>query len=121
MIRSVALALAASLFASGAVAREKTECRPFEAKGLGKGYTYTKVTPGQYHFLQGVWAMSPSLPGDTPPGDGAAIIRKDTTPGGVIAWTKGALVCTIMSAPDRLLKLMLTIKTGPLDPDGQEI
>jgi len=121
MIRFVAVALAASVFVSSAIAREKTECRPFEPKDLGKGYSFTKVTPGQYHFLQGVWAMSPSLPGDTPPGDSAGIIRKDKTPGGVIAWTKGTLVCTIMSAPDRLLKLMLTIKTGQLDPDGQEI
>jgi hypothetical protein len=119
MIRCIAVALAASVIVSSAAAREKPECRPFEPKDLGKGYTYTKVTPGQYHFLQGVWAMS--VPGEIPPGDGAGIIRKDKTPGGVIAWTKGALVCTIMSAPDRLLKLILAIKTGQLDPDGQEI
>jgi len=121
MFHRGALAIAACLLASNAIAREKVECRPFDANDLGKGYTYTKVTPGQYHFLQGVWAVSPNLPGDAPPGDGAAVIRKDHTPGGAIAWTRGALVCTIISAPEKLLRLMSAIKTGQLDPDGQEI
>lgn len=122
MIRRVALLAALVIGGSTAFAGARApDCKPFNAKDLDKGYTFARVTPGQYRFLQGVWAMSPNLPGDMPPGDGAAIIRKEKTPGGVIAWTKGSLVCTIMPAPEKLLKLMSAIKKGQLDPDGQDI
>jgi len=122
MIGRVALLAALVIGGSPAFAVARVpDCKPFDVKGLDTGYTFARVTQGQYHFLQGVWAMSPNLPGDMPPGDGAAIIRKNNAPGGVIAWTKGHLVCTIMPAPEKLLRLMSAIKKGRLDPDGQDI
>lgn len=96
-------------------------CDRFDASDLGKGFYATKATPGQMHFIAGMWAVLPSAPGLVPPGDGALIIRKKGEMGGAIAITKGGAACAILPAPEALLRAMAGIKTGPLDKGGDEI
>ena len=119
---AVALALGGSpAFAGHRVTRHSPDCQPFNSADLGTSYTFTKVTPGQMNFLRGIWAVSPKLPGDFPPGDGAAILRKDKSRGGEIAFMDGAKVCVILPAPEHLLKILGGIRTGIVDDDGVEL
>lgn len=81
----------------------------------------TPLTPGQFHFVQGVYVGSPSTPAGLPPGDGALLAQRDGESGGLIVWTRGPLGCAPIPINDKLVRLISAIKTGPIDPDGNEL
>ncbi len=83
----------------------------------------TGLTPGQFHFAQGVYVGSPATPAGLPPGDGALLVQH---PGNadvaVLIWTRGErLACLADPIPGSLAKLIVGIKSGPLDDDGNEM
>ena len=82
---------------------------------------FTKLSPGQFHFVEGVYVGSPATPEGLPPGDGALLAQHEGDKDGVIVWTRGALACAPLPIPEKLIKLMGAIKTGALDDDGQEL
>jgi len=79
------------------------------------------LTKGQFHFLQGVYALNPQTPPGLPPGDGAVLATVTGDKGGLILFTSGAKVCAPMPVPDQVVKLLSAVKTGKLDPSGDEI
>jgi hypothetical protein len=82
---------------------------------------WTQLTPGQFHFVEGVYVGSPSTPDGLPPGDGAVLAQHDGDKDGVIVWTRGPLACAPLPIPEKLIKLMGSIKTGALDDNGDEL
>lgn len=82
---------------------------------------FTALTPGQFHFVEGVYVGSPITPEGLPPGDGAVLAQHDGDKDGVIVWTRGALACMPLPIPEKLIKLIGLIKTGALDADGGEL
>jgi hypothetical protein len=82
---------------------------------------FTKLSPGQFHFVEGVYVGSPATPEGLPPGDGALLAQHDGDKDGVIVWTRGALACAPLPIPEKLIKLMGAIKMGALDDDDQEL
>lgn len=82
---------------------------------------FAPLSPGQFHFVEGVYVGSPSTPEGLPPGDGALLATHDGDKDGVIVWTRGALACAPLPIPEKLIKLMGAIKTGALDENGQEL
>ena len=58
----------------------------------GKDTAIAPLTPAQFHFLQGVYVLSPTTPDGLPPGDGALLLTRDHGDEGLILWTLGPLV-----------------------------
>ncbi len=82
---------------------------------------WTALSPGQFHFVEGVYVGSPSTPEGLPPGDGALLAQHDGEKDGVIVWTRGPLACMPLPIPEKLIKIISSIKTGALDDDGDEL
>jgi hypothetical protein len=125
IISSLALALIPEIRAAALAAEETSPppCKPlaklwadFDAKTH-----FTALTPGQFHFVEGAYAGSPTTPYGLPPGDGAMLATHDGVPNGVIIWTRGALACGPIQISEKLIKLIATIKTGALDGEGNEL
>ena len=77
-----------------ALAADKTPsppCKPLARLGVdfdAKTH-FTALTPGQFHFVEGVYVGSPTTPDGLPPGDGAMLATHDGAANGVIIWTRG--------------------------------
>lgn len=82
---------------------------------------FTALTPGQFHFVEGVYVGSPTTPDGLPPGDGAMLATHDGASNGVIIWTRGPLACGPIQISEKLIKLIAAIKTGALDGEGNEL
>jgi hypothetical protein len=82
---------------------------------------FTTLTPGQFHFVEGIYVGSPTTPEGLPPGDGAQLATHDGAKNGIIIWTKGALACGPLPISEKLIKLIAGIKTGALDSEGREL
>jgi hypothetical protein len=82
---------------------------------------WTQLSPGQFHFVEGVYVGSPSTPEGLPPGDGAVLAQHDGDKDGVIVWTRGPLACAPLPIPEKLIKLMGAIKSGAPDDNGDEL
>jgi hypothetical protein len=98
-------------------------CQPLAKlkASLDAGARFASMTPGQFHFLEGVWVGSPTTPDGLPPGDGALLITRDGDKDGIVVWTRGSLACGPIPINERLIKMIGSIKTGPLDADGNEL
>jgi hypothetical protein len=82
---------------------------------------FAVLTPGQFHFVEGVYVGSPTTPDGLPPGDGAMLAIGDGATNGVIIWTRGPLACGPIQISGKLIKLIAAIKTGALDGEGNEL
>jgi hypothetical protein len=82
---------------------------------------FNKLTPGQFHFVEGLYVGSPTTPEDLPPGDGALLATHDGAKNGIIIWTRGPLACAPIPINEKLIKLIARIKTGALDGGGDEL
>jgi hypothetical protein len=115
--------LALALEMSPAWAADKPHCQPLSAlkKALDAQTHYAPLTPGQLNFARGAYIATPPLNGKMPAGDTALLATHDGEPGGVILWMRGPLVCEPTPIPDLFITAMKAVKTGALDPDGNEV
>jgi hypothetical protein len=107
-----------------ALARNKTpSCKLLiKLRADFDAYThFTELTPGQFHFVEGIYVGSPSTPDGLPPGDGALLATHDGAKNGIIIWTRGPLACAPIPINEKLIKLIASIKTGTLDGRGDEL
>jgi hypothetical protein len=109
-----------------ALAADKTPSPP--CKPLGKLWAdfdakthFTALTPGQFHFVEGLYVGSPTTPEGLPPGDGALLATHDDAKNGIIIWTRGPLACAPIPINEKLVKLIVNVKTGALDGRGGEL
>jgi hypothetical protein len=128
MLRTLAIALAASLAFGGAAPAAEGQGAHAQCKALAKlkaefdAKTHVvQLTVGQFHFVEGVYVGSPSTPNGLPPGDGALLFSHEGDKDGIIVWTRGGLACAPIPVNERLIKLIVGIKTGALDGDGNEL
>jgi hypothetical protein len=82
---------------------------------------FTALTPGQFHFAEGLYVGSPITPEGLPPGDGALLATHDGAQNGIIIWTRGPLACAPIPINGKLIKLIASIKTGALAGEGGEL
>ena len=113
MLKAAAL-LSFACLASSAVAAESPRCSSLQKtqEAAGNGTVIAPLTSAQFHFLQGVYVLSPTTPDGLPPGDGALLLTRDHGDEGLILWTLGPLVCEPMPAPKKLLDYLARVKTG---------
>jgi hypothetical protein len=82
---------------------------------------FSALTPEQFHFVEGLYVGSPSTPDGLPPGDAALLVTHDGIKNGVIIWTRGPLACAPISINEKLVKLIIGIRTGALDGEAEEL
>ncbi len=82
---------------------------------------FSTLSPGQFHFVEGVYVGSPSTPEGLPPGDGVMLVTHEGDKDGVLVWTRGSLACGPLPIPAKLIEYIKQIKTGALDDNGQEL
>jgi hypothetical protein len=95
-IAAVSLAVGGSAFAAErAVQIPPPHCEPIvemKASVKDKDVKFTILTPGQFHFISGVYVGSPiTPPGGLPPGDGAILLEGKKGAG--VIWTRGNDAC----------------------------
>ena len=83
--------------------------------------SFTWVTPGQFHFLQGIAALSPETPPGLPHATRAVLAKGDRSGQGVVMFVLGDNMCLPMAAPTQLIALMEKVLTERLDDLGDEM
>ena len=118
---SLALAAALATLPQLAFAAETAQCvdvsvpkHAIEARN-GK---WIQLTPEQWEFLRGIYAMNPLTPPGLPYGDKAALAKVDGNDGGLIFFIDGDKACTPMPVPDTLLGMMDDVATAKISHEG---
>jgi hypothetical protein len=120
-IRSLALAGALAALPQIVAAAESGQCVdvsvPKHAIEARNGQ-WIQLTPEQWEFLRGIYAMNPLTPPGLPYGDKAALAKVDGNPGGLIFFIDGDKACTPMPVPQTLLSMMDDVATAKINHEG---
>ena len=123
-MRNRSLLLAAMLLTTPAMAQDQQappklhlDCMPlarFLQNNKEAGDQVINLSPGQFHFMVGVYVGSPSTPEGLPPGDGAILVsRPRFGDHAFVVWTRDKkLACNPLEVPAKLLQLMADLKAG---------
>ena len=79
---------------------------------------WIQLTPDQWQFLRGIYAMNPLTPPGLPYGDRAALAKVDGDSGGLVFFIDGDKACTPMPVPDKLLSMMDDVATAKINHEG---
>ena len=119
--RTLALAGALTVLPQMVFAAEAGQCvnvsvpkQAIEARN-GK---WIELTPEQWEFLRGIYAMNPLTPPGLPYGDKAALAKVDGNSGGLVFFIDGDKACTPMPVPDTLLSMMDDVATAKINHEG---
>jgi hypothetical protein len=120
-IRSLALAGALAALPQIVAAAESGQCVdvsvPKHAIEARNGQ-WIQLTPEQWEFLRGIYAMNPLTPPGLPYGDKAALAKVDGNPGGLVFFIDGDKACTPMPVPQTLLSMMDDVATAKINHEG---
>ena len=84
-----------------------------------RGGSFVTVTPEQWQFLRGIYAMNPATPPGLPFGDGAVIARIPGDQGALILFIDGTNACTPMPVPRELVEMLDRVGAGEIPhPNG---
>ena len=124
MLRNRALGLAVGLavlpqmvHAGESAARCVDTSAPKHAAEARNG-KWIQLTPEQWEFLRGIYAMNPLTPPGLPYGDKAALAKVDGNDGGLIFFIDGDKACTPMPVPKTLLSMMDDVATAKINHEG---
>ena len=119
--RIMALAAALAVLPRLALAGETRHCvdisLPKKAIEAHNG-KWIELTPEQWEFLRGIYAMNPLTPPGLPYGDKAALAKVDGDSGGLVFFIDGDKACTPMPVPDKLLSMMDDVATAKISHEG---
>ena len=119
--RSLALAALLAIAPQLAFAAEPGQCVdvsvPKHAIAARNG-KWIQLTPEQWEFLRGIYAMNPLTPPGLPYGDKAALAKVDGNDGGLIFFIDGDKACTPMPVPKTLLSMMDDVATAKINHEG---
>jgi hypothetical protein len=119
--RSAAMAAALAVLPAVAQAADVARCVdvsvPKKVVEAQKG-KWIELTPEQWEFLRGIYAMNPSTPPGLPYGDKAALARVDGNEAGLVFFLDGDRACTPMQAPKELLALLNDVALAKISHEG---
>ena len=119
--RILAFAAALATLPQLALAGETSHCvdisLPKKAIEAHNG-KWIELTPEQWEFLRGIYAMNPLTPPGLPYGDKAALAKVDGDSGGLVFFIDGDKACTPMPVPDKLLSMMDDVATAKINHEG---
>ncbi len=73
---------------------------------------WVELTPDQWEFMRGIYAMHPATPLGLPFGDKAALVQFANEPGGLVFFIDGDRACTPMAVPAALLTVIEDVATA---------
>ena len=79
---------------------------------------WIELTPEQWEFLRGIYAMNPETPPGLPYGDKAALAKVDGNSGGLVFFIDGDKACTPMPVPQKLLSMIDDVATAKISHEG---
>jgi hypothetical protein len=81
-----------------------------------------EITPNQWRFLRGIYAMNPEAPRGLPYGDNAVLAQDSSDSDGLLFFIDGDKPCAPMQAPPALLSLMeqVAMADGTQDMNRQD-
>ncbi|HLW91623.1 MAG TPA: hypothetical protein VKS78_10015 [Roseiarcus sp.] len=80
--------------------------------------SWIELTPDQWQFLRGIYAMNPQTPPGLPYGDRAVLAQLSGDTGGMIFFIDGDKACTPMPVPGELLAMMRDVATNTINHEG---
>jgi len=72
---------------------------------------WIELTPDQWNFLRGIYAMNPATPPGLPFGDKAVLAQIAGDTGGLIFFIDGDRACTPMPIPGELIAMVRDVAT----------
>ena len=119
--RFLALGVAVAILPQLAFAAETGQCVdisvPKTAIETHHG-KWIELTPEQWEFLRGIYAMNPETPPGLPYGDKAALAKVDGNSGGLVFFIDGDKACTPMPVPQKLLSMIDDVATAKISHEG---
>jgi hypothetical protein len=112
------LALAGSTYPAGAHAANCIDVAIPKQVVEARHGEWIELTPEQWQFLRGVYAMNPLTPPGLPYGDKAVLARLQGDADGVVFFIDGDRACTPMEAPPALLALMDDVAAAKIAHEG---
>ncbi len=119
--RSLALAGALTVLPQLVFAAETGQCVDISVpKHVIEAHNgkWIELTPDQWQFLRGIYAMNPLTPPGLPYGDKAALATVDGDSGGLVFFIDGDKACTPMPVPDALLAMMEDVASAKINHEG---
>jgi hypothetical protein len=80
---------------------------------------WIELTPEQWEFLRGIYAMNPDTPAGLPYGDKAALAEVAGNNGGMVFFIDGDKACTPMTIPHELLAMMQEVASATINHEGR--
>ena len=118
---SLAVAGALAVLPQLALADEAVRCVdasvPRKVVEAQKG-KWIELTPEQWQFLRGIYAMNPLTPPGLPYGDKAALAKVDGKAEGLVFFIDGDRACTPMAAPKALIAMLDDVATARISHEG---
>jgi hypothetical protein len=119
--RAIAAAVVLTLSPCLAYADSLVQCVdvsvPKKAVAAGKGQ-WIVLSPEQWQFLRGIYAMNPLTPPGLPFGDKAVLAKIDGHESGLVFFLDGNRACTPMAATKDLLTLLDAVATAKINHEG---
>ena len=75
---------------------------------------WIELTPQQWQFLRGIYAMNPLTPPGLPYGDRAALAQVAGDDGGLVFFIDGDRACTPMAVPHQLMTMIVDVATDTI-------
>ena len=79
---------------------------------------WIELTPEQWQFLRGIYAMNPETPAGLPYGDRAVLAEVAGNSGGLVFFIDGDKACTPMPVPHELLTMMRDVATATINHES---
>jgi hypothetical protein len=79
---------------------------------------WIELTPEQWEFLRGIYAMNPNTPPGLPYGDKAVLAQVEGSAGGLVFFIDGEKACTPMPIPHELVVMMRDVATATINHEG---
>ena len=115
------LALSSSLMSATAMAENQSRCVDVSVPKdaiMARNGRWIELTPEQWQFMRGIYAMNPQTPAGLPYGDKAVLAQVEGDSGGMILFIDGDKACTPMPVPRELLDMMFKIGSGDIAHEG---
>jgi hypothetical protein len=82
---------------------------------------WIELTPEQWQFMRGIYAMNPATPPGLPYGDKAVLAKVDGDEGGLVFFIDGDKACTPMPVPKALLDMIDAVAKGKIEHEGSPL
>lgn len=116
--RPIILSMIAALATAPAAAGNCVSIDKAKESAKAHNGEWTDLSPNEWEFLRGIYAMNPLTPPGLPYGDRAALVKVSGQEGALIFFIDDDQACTPMPVPPTLLAMMADVKSGKISHEG---